>query len=155
MRVHVYEKAFLWVGAVMIVAIMGTLAYTSLAMGIHLPGHVMQVDPAQVRTLPPFDAPGVRQVGENKYEAVFLGSAWQFQPSEIRVPLGAEVTFIATSTDVLHGFAIERTRLNMMLIPGQVAKNDYTFTERGEYLIICHEYCGAGHHIMYGKVIVE
>jgi len=155
MRVHVYEKAFLGVGAIMIVAIMGTLVYTSLAMGIHLPGHVGQVDPAQVRTLPPFDNPGVRQVSEGKYEAVFLGSAWQFQPNEIRVPAGAEVTFIATSTDVIHGFAIERTRLNMMLIPGQIAKNTYTFTEPGEYLIICHEYCGAGHHVMYGKVIVE
>jgi cytochrome c oxidase subunit 2 len=155
MRVHVYEKAFLWVGAVLLVAIMGTLAYTSLAMGIHLPGHVQQVDPAQVRSLPPFDAPGVRQVGEGRYEAVFLGSAWQFQPNEIRVPAGAEVTFIATSTDVLHGFEIAGTRLNMMLIPGQVAKNSYTFTEPGEHLIICHEYCGAGHHVMYGKVIVE
>jgi cytochrome c oxidase subunit 2 len=47
----------------------------------------MQVDPAQVRTLPPFDNPGVRQIGENQYEAVFLGSAWQFQPNEIRVPV--------------------------------------------------------------------
>jgi cytochrome c oxidase subunit 2 len=155
MRVHVYEKAFLWVGAVLLVAIMGTLAYTSLVMGIHLPGHVQQVDPARVRTLPPFDSPGVRQIGDNAYEAVFIGSAWQFQPNEIRVPAGAEVTFIATTTDVLHGFEIAGTRLNMMLIPGQVAKNSYTFSEPGEHLIVCHEYCGAGHHVMYGKVIVE
>ena len=155
MKVHTYERAFLGVGAIMIVAIMGTLVYTTLAMGIHLPGKVGQVDPAQVRTIPPFDNPGVRQVADGKYEAVVLGSAWQFQPNEIRVPAGAEVTFIATSTDVIHGFAIERTRLNMMLIPGQIAKNTYTFAEPGEHLIICHEYCGAGHHVMYGKVIVE
>ena len=103
MKVHVYERAFLWVGAALLVAIGGTLTYTTLAMGIHLPGHVMQVDPAQVRTLPPFDKPGLRQVGENRYEAVFLGSAWQFQPAEIRVPVGAHVTFIATmAMNMLH-----------------------------------------------------
>jgi cytochrome c oxidase subunit 2 len=31
----------------------------------------------------------------------------------------------------------------------------YTFDEPGEHLIICHEYCGIGHHNMWGKVIVE
>jgi cytochrome c oxidase subunit 2 len=155
MRVHVYEKAFLWVGAVLLVVFLATLSYTSLAMGIHLPGHVMQVDPAQIRTIPPFDNPGVRQTGENRYEAVVLGQAWQFLPNEIRVPVGAEVTFIATSVDVLHGFEIAGTRLNMMLIPGQVSRNTYTFEKAGEHLIICHEYCGAGHHVMSGKVVVE
>jgi cytochrome c oxidase subunit 2 len=155
MRVHVYEKAFLWVGAVLLVVFLATLSYTSLAMGIHLPGHVMQVDPAQIRTIPPFDNPGVRQTGENRYEAVVLAQAWQFLPNEIRVPVGAEVTFIATSVDVLHGFEIAGTRLNMMLIPGQVSRNTYTFEKAGEHLIICHEYCGAGHHVMSGKVVVE
>jgi cytochrome c oxidase subunit 2 len=155
MKVHTYERAFLIVGAVILVVFMGMLAYTTVAMGIHLPGKVAQVDPAQVRSQAPFDNPGVREVGDGKYEAVILGLAWQFLPNEIRVPAGAEVTFIATSTDVIHGLVIEGTRLNMMLIPGQVAKNTYTFREPGEHLIICHEYCGAGHHVMYGKVIVE
>jgi len=155
MKVHTYERAFLTIGAVVIVAIMATLLYTSLAMGIHLPGAVAQVDPATIRTQSPFDHLGVRDLGNGKYEAVILGQAWQFEPNEIRVPVGAEVTFIATSADVIHGLVIEGSRLNMMLIPGQVAKNTYTFREPGEYLMICHEYCGAGHHVMYGKVIVE
>jgi cytochrome c oxidase subunit 2 len=124
-------------------------------MGIHLPGRVGQVDPAQVRTLPPFDNPGFRRTGERTYEAVILGQAWQFIPNEIRVPVGAEVTFTATSVDVIHGLDIQGTRLNMMLIPGQISRNTYTFREPGEHLIICHEYCGAGHQLMYGKVVVE
>lgn len=155
MRVHVYEKAFLWVGAALLVVFLCTLTYTSVAMGIHLPGHVQQVDPALIRTQPPFDNPGVRQTGERTYEAVILGQAWQFVPNEIRVPVGAEVTFLATSVDVIHGFEIAGTRMNMMLIPGQVSRNTYTFREPGEHLIICHEYCGAGHHFMSGKVVVE
>ena len=76
-------------------------------------------------------------------------------PAEIRIPRDTEVTFTATSVDVIHGLEIERTRVNMMLIPGQIGKITHTFREPGEYLLICHEYCGAGHHTMSGKVIVE
>ena len=155
MRVHVYEKAFLWVGGALLVVFLGVLAYTSLAMGIPLPGHEGHIDPAEARTTPPFDQPGVRETGPGEYQAVILASAWQFTPAEVRVPRGARVTFVATSTDVLHGFHVARTRINVMLIPGQIARVNYTFDQPGEYLIVCHEYCGAGHHIMSGKVIVE
>src|SRR5690606_25792409 len=108
-----------------------------------------------VRTTPPFDNPGVREIGPNRYEVVVIGQAWSFVPSEIRIPAGAEITFIATTPDVLHGFHIEKTKVNLMLIPGQVSRATYTFREPGEYVVICHEYCGLGHHTMYGKVIVE
>jgi cytochrome c oxidase subunit II len=155
MRVHTYEKAFLWVGAVMLVAFMGALLYASIAMGIHLPGRAGLVDPQLVSTTAPFDDPGVHQTGPGTYDAVVIGRTWSFEPSEIRVPRGSEVTFIVTTPDVIHGFAIEGTRINMMLIPGQVSKNTYTFEEPGEHLLICHEYCGLNHHTMYGRVIVE
>lgn len=155
MRVHTYEKAFLWLGAVMLVVFGITLVITSVAMGIHLPGRDQEIDPAQVRQIPPFDEPGVRQVGENRYEVVLLGFAWRFQPSEIRIPAGSEVTFIATSTDVIHGVHVEGSRVNMMLIPGQVARNTYRFDEPGRYAMVCHEFCGLDHHNMAGEVIVE
>jgi cytochrome c oxidase subunit 2 len=155
MDVHTYEKAFLYVGAMLLVACLGALVYASLAMGIHLPGRVGEIDPQQLAETPPFDQPGVRQTGPSAYEVVMIAQAWTFVPDEVRVPSGSEITFTATSADVLHGFHIDATRLNMMLIPGQVSRNTYTFDEPGEYLIICHEYCGAGHHTMYGTVIVE
>ncbi|MFP3948941.1 MAG: cytochrome c oxidase subunit II [Longimicrobiales bacterium] len=155
MRVYVYEKAFLWAGAVVLVVFMGALLYASTAMGINLPGAEERVDPATVASLPPFDSPGVRQVGEGRYEVVMIGRAWQFTPDEIRVPAGSEVTFIATATDVIHGIHVEDTRINMMLVPGQIARNSYTFREPGEHLMVCHEFCGAGHHLMYGTVVVE
>jgi cytochrome c oxidase subunit 2 len=137
------------------VVFIGLLGYTSLAMGIHLPGHGGRIDPAEARTTPPFDQPGVSQTGPNQYQAVVLASAWQFQPAELRLPRGAEVTFVATTTDVIHGFHVARTRVNVMLIPGQIARVTYTFDQPGEYLVVCHEYCGAGHHVMSGKVVVE
>ena len=155
MKVHVYERAFLWLGGVMLIVFGITLVITSTMMGIQLPGAVQRLDPAQVREIPPFDEPGVRQVGENRYEVVLLGFAWAFQPREIRIPAGSEVTFIATSTDVIHGLHVEESRVNMMLIPGQVARNTYRFDKPGTYLMVCHEFCGSGHHIMSGEVIVQ
>lgn len=155
MKVHVYEKAFLWVGALMLVVFMGALLYASVAMGISLPGAEARIDPEALGQHEMFSSPGVREVGPNRYEVVMIGRIWAFQPGEIRVPAGAEVTIYATSADVIHGIHIEDTRVNMMLIPGQVARNTYRFDEPGEYLMVCHEYCGAGHHAMYGTLVVE
>jgi len=155
MRVHTYEKAFLWAGGVMLVVFMITLALTTYTMGITLPDNYEAIDPAQVRSMPPFDNPGVRETAPGKYEVVLIGQAWSFTPNEIRVPVGSEVTFLMTSPDVIHGFHVDETRINVMLIPGQVSRVVYTFDEAREYLITCHEYCGIGHHNMWGKVIVE
>lgn len=155
MKIHTYEKGFLVAGAVVMIGCMAALAYASFGRHIHLPGRVAQIDPRQLATTPPFDQPGVRQVGPGEYEVVIIARAWSFQPTEVRVPAGARITFTATAQDVLHGFNVEGTRLNMMLIPGQVSRNEYRFSEPGEYLLICHEYCGLGHHMMAGKVIVE
>lgn len=155
MKVETYERAFLWLGGLLLIACLGALLYASVAMGIHLPGRVGTLDPAEVRATPPFDALGVRQLGPNAYEVVMIGQIWAFLPNEVRVPAGAEITFTATSADVLHGFHIDGTRINMMLIPGQISRNTYRFEEPGQYVILCHEYCGIGHHKMYGLVIVE
>ncbi len=155
MDIERYEKAFLGVGAVMLVVFLIALAFTSISMGIHLPGRAGRIDPSAVRAIPPFDQPGVRELGPGRYEVVMVGQAWAFQPSEIRVPAGSEVTFIATTVDVLHGIHVDGTLVNMMLIPGQVSRNTYRFDRPGEHLLVCHEFCGAGHHIMAGKVVVE
>jgi cytochrome c oxidase subunit II len=149
------EKIFLVISATMLLLFLGALFYSAFGLGMHLPDRAGEIDPAQVRTTAPFDNPGVHRVGENRYEVVVLGSAWAFQPREIRVPAGAEITFIATATDVLHGMHIEGTKVNVMLIPGQIARVNAVFREPGEHLIICHEYCGAGHHLMYATLIVE
>jgi cytochrome c oxidase subunit II len=155
MKVHTYENAFLTVGALVLVACAAALVYATLVLGIHLPGVSGRVHPDEVNTTPPFDRPGVYGRGPDAYEVVMIGQAWAFRPAEVRVPAGVEITFTATTPDVLHGFNVEGTRLNMMLIPGQISSNRYTFDRPGEYLLICHEYCGLGHHTMYGRIVVE
>lgn len=155
MKIEQYEKAFLGVGAVMLIVFFIALGYTSIAMGINLPGDAGRIDPTEVRSIPPFDEPGVFERGPGRYDVVMVGQAWAFQPNEVRIPAGSEVTFIATTVDVLHGIHVDGTLVNMMLIPGQISRNTYRFDEPGEHLLICHEYCGTGHHIMAGRVVVE
>ena len=62
---------------------------------------------------------------------------------------------IIRHVDDHHAQLVNRNRHGMMLIPGQISQVTYTFDEPGEHLLICHEFCGIGHHVMYGKVIVE
>jgi len=65
------------------------------------------------------------------------------------------VTFYVTSADVVHGFFIPDTAINMMAIPGWVNEQTHTFDKPGEYLLICHEYCGIGHQNMFSKIEVR
>lgn len=154
-KTYVYEKVFLVLGAIMLVLFLGALLYASVAMGIHLPGPAGAINPPAVMTTPPFDKPGVHQTGPNEYQAVVIGYAWGFTPATLHVPVGANVTFTATTLDVIHGFELEGTRLNMMLIPGRISQNTYRFTRPGTYALICHEYCGLGHQTMHAQVIVQ
>ena len=96
-----------------------------------------------------------RQIAPGRYEVAMIAQLWLFLPNEIRVPAGSTVTFRIASRDVIHGFNIEGTNANIMLVPGQVSTVTVEFKQPGERLIICHEYCGIAHHAMGGKLIVE
>ena len=62
--------------------------------------------------------------------------------------------FRATSADVVHGFLIEGTNINTMLVPGYISQLSARFTTTGEHLMPCQEFCGAGHQGMWAKVKV-
>jgi cytochrome c oxidase subunit 2 len=78
-----------------------------------------------------------------------------FRPGIVRVPAGRPVTFRITSPDVLHGFQIVGTNVNLTVAPGYVSQVTTTFARPGEYLVVCNEYCGLAHHLMQGKIVVE
>ncbi|MGF1505744.1 MAG: cytochrome c oxidase subunit II, partial [Anaerolineae bacterium] len=107
-----------------------------------------------VATQGPFAEPGLRELDPGKYEDYVVARTFQFIPRDITIPVGSEVKFYVTSIDVQHGFKITETNVNMMVIPGQVSTMREIFHEPGEHLIICHEYCGAGHAAMFGTVTV-
>ena len=153
--VYLYELAWILPSIAIPVGMLAALAVTAFGAGIHLPTVEGRVPAAQVTQTAPFDAPGVKQTGPGQYEVVMTSQIWAFAPAEVRVPAGSTVTFIATSKDVVHGLLIPRAHVNVMLLPGQVARVTARFERPGEYPMFCHEYCGIAHHTMWGKVVVE
>jgi cytochrome c oxidase subunit 2 len=153
--VYLYELAWILPSIAIPVGMLAALAVTAFGAGMHLPTVEGRVPPTRVAQTAPFDAPGLRQRGPDRYEVVLTSQIWAFAPNEIRVPAGSTVTFVSTSKDVVHGLLIAGVHVNAMLLPGQVTKVTARFDRAGEYPMICHEYCGIAHHTMWGKVIVE
>jgi cytochrome c oxidase subunit 2 len=116
---------------------------------------VETIDPKSVWTDPRFANRGVEQTPGGSVRVTGIAMMFAFQPGEIRVPAGKKVTFRLTSADVVHGFQIVGTNANAMVVPGYVTQFSTVFERPGEYLIVCNEYCGLGHHMMMGKLIVE
>lgn len=153
----VYKYELMWIlpSILLPVVMLGILLYTAFGHGIHLPTEEGLVDPAKLATTEPFNKLGVHQVGEKQYKVHMMAGIWFYVPNQIKVPAGSTVEFIATSKDVVHGLFIKGANVNAMILPGQVTRVVTRFDKPGEYPFLCHEYCGAAHHTMWGKVIVE
>jgi cytochrome c oxidase subunit 2 len=152
---YLFEVAWILPSVAIPIAMLVAIILTTFAVGISVPGANGRVDPQALAQTPPFDQPGLVEIAPGRYEATIIAQVFQFTPMQIEVPVGAKVTFIMTSRDVIHGFKISNTPVNMMIVPGQISRATTTFDKPGEYLFVCHEYCGAGHHVMSGKVIVR
>jgi hypothetical protein len=70
------------------------------------------------------------------------------------VPVGSEVEFYLTARDVIHGWQVEDTNLNVQVIPGEVSRLRTRFDRVGRYRVTCNEYCGIGHQNMIGWIDV-
>lgn len=155
MEVDVYERRWLILTAATLAVLLVAVLISAFGLGITVPGVEGQVRPERLDRTPPFDRPGLRELGPGSYEAYLIAHIWAYSPNEIRIPAGSTVRFYLTSRDVVHGFHIQGTHLNTMVIPGQIARLTHTFREPGTYLFVCHEYCGINHHTMFGRIIVE
>ncbi|WP_240376974.1 cytochrome c oxidase subunit II [Bacillus piscicola] len=152
---HRLEETWLTVSAGILIIFMFIVGYQTFAMGMGPPSNKETIDPQKVEETAPFDHPGVFKVGENKYEVVMTMEAFSFNPDDITVPKGAEVEFVLTTKDVVHGFQVAGTNINAMVTPGHIQRISQTFDEPGEYLILCNEYCGVAHQLMSTTITVN
>jgi cytochrome c oxidase subunit 2 len=81
-----------------------------------------------------------------------IGQQYSFTPSCLLVPADTPITFRMTSADVVHGFLIAATNINLMLVPGYISSLGARFDAPGERLMPCHEFCGVGHEGMWARV---
>jgi len=148
MKLHRSETIWLILSFGLLMTFMLITGYQTFVMNMGPPSHIETIDPQKVSETAPFDQPGIKQIGDNEYEVVMTLEVFNFDPHGIEVPAGATVHFTLTSKDVTHGFQIAGTNINTMVMPGYIQKITQTFNKAGEYLVLCNEYCGAGHQAM-------
>ncbi|MBU8879026.1 cytochrome c oxidase subunit II [Bacillus sp. FJAT-29790] len=156
MHMHKFEKIWLIFGIGTLLVFLTVIGVSAFYLGNQPPSCLATIDPEKVDTQVPFNEPGLKKV-EGKdwdYELVFVASAFNYDPGHVQVPLGAKVKVIATTKDVIHGFEVAGTNVNMMLEPGYISELVYTFNKPGEFLVLCNEYCGIGHHMMTSTIEV-
>ncbi|MEO9023335.1 MAG: hypothetical protein ABI237_18815 [Ginsengibacter sp.] len=94
-------------------------------------------------------APGV----SDKSPGEFTGS------NEISLPANKGIEFIVTSADVNHAFGIYNSKgvllAQTQAMPGYHNKLQYEFAQKGDYHILCMEYCGLAHSFMMGTIHVN
>ncbi len=155
MHIHKYERWWLTFGVAMLIVFLGVIAFAAVVDNINPPSGMAQIDPTKVAQTPPFDKPGLRKLPDGSYEVYYVAQVFAFVPASITLPVGSKVTFYVTSPDVVHGFFIPNTDINMMAVPGWVNTATHRFVHAGQYLLVCHEYCGIGHQNMFAKIEVR
>jgi cytochrome c oxidase subunit 2 len=102
---------------------------------------------------PPLDSMDVYVMGK-KWMWKFAYPDGPNAVNVLRVPAGQNVRLLMTSRDVIHSFYVPEFRIKMDVLPGRYTQLWFNATTPGRYQILCAEYCGAGHSIMRGEVIV-
>ncbi len=127
-------------------AMLALIGWAAVRLGISVPGCVTNVKP--------FTEGQLVQVAPNRYEAHVVSRMFSFTPSPLKVPKGSTVDFYLVSQDVVHGFYIDGTDVNLMAVPNAVNYAQAHFDKPGKYQVICHEFCGLGHQDMAGTIEV-
>lgn len=78
-----------------------------------------------------------------------------FEPDPITLNYGEKVTFVLSTKDVAHGFAIKDLGINVRVDPGKEERLQFTADKKGEFVVSCSVSCGPGHKEMKGKLIVQ
>jgi cytochrome c oxidase subunit 2 len=104
------------------------------------------------------------QVGEEKgipiaqpspgSDAYLLARMWQWYPI-LKLKEGQTYRLHVSSADLQHGLCLLPMNMNFQVLPGYDHILTITPTSKGNYQVICNEFCGIGHHLMTGRILVE
>jgi cytochrome c oxidase subunit 2 len=150
----------LWVLFVtaVIVLLVAVVVFTSVHLGFQPPSQVETIDSTSLHKGGEFSESNLGTVIAPDGSAIVrvVAQQYAFIPNCLVVPAGKPVTFRLASADVVHGFIVEGTNVNAMVVPGYVTTVHTTFQDPGERLMPCHEFCGIAHQTMWAHVrIVE
>lgn len=78
---------------------------------------------------------------------------------EITLPVNKNIQFVVTAADVNHNFAIYNSEgvllTQTQAMPEYYNELQYVFTEKGDYPVLCLEYCGIPHAYMVGMIHIN
>ncbi|MDY0408282.1 cytochrome c oxidase subunit II [Virgibacillus soli] len=165
MHLHKYEKIWLTFGIGSLVVFLLILGYGAFWKGTHPQSHGVTIDPNNIQAYEDFKPEnlGLTKVDDNQYVVNLIASAFNYDfgkdddgapVKHIRIPAGSNVLFQVTTPDVVHGFNVAGTNVNMMVEPGYISQLETVLKKPGIYTIVCNEYCGVGHHMMYATLEV-
>lgn len=80
---------------------------------------------------------------------------FEFLPDPIGVKQGEKVRLIISTLDVTHGLGIKEYKINRTIEKGKTEVIEFTADKAGSFVMSCTVYCGDGHSVMKGKLIVH
>jgi cytochrome c oxidase subunit 2 len=145
------EKVWVVIVVAILILFLSTLIY-GVTIGYNPPSSGALCLPADLEK---FKA-GIIERAPGEYEVNILAKQFSFDPIKIELKNPKKITFRITSPDVIHGFQIVGTNVNVMVFPGYftIVTWEPPLDAQGEFLIICNEYCGTYHQAMYAKLII-
>ena len=102
----------------------------------------------------PAEAETIKVIGQQWFWS-FEHADGTKEVNELHVQQDKPYRFEITSLDVNHAFNVPDWTLMIDAVPGRINTLWNMFTEDGEYLIQCREYCGFSHYNMKAKLFVE
>lgn len=83
-----------------------------------------------------------------------IGEMWRWYPI-LKLKKDQTYRLHISTPDLQHGFSLQPMNMNFQVMPGYDHVLTITPTTTGTFEIICNEFCGIGHHLMTGQIIVE
>ena len=139
-----------------IVVLLGMMIYMNMTFATMPAARIEAIDPTTLHLAGEFIESNLGSAIESDGSVTIriVGNQYAFTPQCLLVPTDTPIRFRVTSADVVHGFAISETTINVMLVPGYVSTVRGRFRKLADYTMPCHEFCGIGHAAMWAHVKV-
>ena len=87
-------------------------------------------------------------------DVYLVARLWSWWPI-LELQAGKTYRIHLMSMDWLHGFSLQPENINIQVHPGYDHAVKMTPTQKGNFSILCNEYCGVNHHTMISRIYVK
>lgn len=150
------EKRWLFAMATMLGLMLAVVVVTGVTQMLHPLSDVETINPATLHLEGEFVESNLGTAAEpdGSMTVRMIAEQYMFVPQCAVVPAATLVRLRLTSPDVTHGFFVQGTNTNAMVVPGYITNVRTTFERPGSYGMPCDEFCGFGHHAMTARIVV-